>query len=88
MKTTLDIDSTPQGELVDANIPYVKGVIYETDLDNPEKYVTPVRTFNGWCADCYVLKKVGRGFTYNQQIPYPVPIKRDYLLEPIAAILP
>lgn len=86
MKTTSDIDSTPQGELVNANIPYVRGVIYETD--HPEhKYVTPARTFNGWCADCHALQRVGKGFKPKHGWEYPVPILRSDLLEPVAAII-
>jgi hypothetical protein len=86
MRTTSDIDSTPQGELVNARIPYVKGIIYE--IDRPDfKYATPVHTFNGWCADCYMLRKTGRGFRLDPESPYPMPVKRDVLLEPVAAIL-
>lgn len=73
-------------DLVEARIPFVEGVIYKTDLPDAE-YVTPVRTFNGYAADCYVLKRTRSGFEPGPDGWSPVPVKTEYLLEPVAVIL-
>jgi len=90
MKTSKDLalrsETLTCEELVDANIPFVRGVIYEADL--PEaKYVTPVHTFNGWAADCYPVRKGRGGFEYDKALgDYPIPVKCEYLGEPVAVI--
>jgi hypothetical protein len=63
-------------ELVDANTDFVKGVIYKTD-DPHDKYVTPTRTFNGYCADCYVLER--KNGTFSRKYDIAIPINKSEL---------
>lgn len=58
-------------ELVDANTDFVKGVIYKI-YDPHGKYVTPVKTFNGYCADCYVLNRKNGAFSRKYDIAIPI----------------
>ena len=70
-KLEIVLHTTNAQELVNANIPFVKGVVYKTDL--PEaKFVTPVSTFNGWCCDCWPLVKSKDGFAKKIQSPIAV----------------
>lgn len=73
-------------ELVEANVTYVKGVIYSCDLEKV-KFVTPDRTFNGWACDCWPVKARGSGFELDTTYSRPIPVKTEYLLEPVAVIL-
>jgi hypothetical protein len=89
MKTKTDLSIITQTftaqELVDANITYVKGVVYECDTYDTD-FVTPSRTFQGWCCDCWPLVQRGKGFALKPGFTDPVPIKETDLGEPVAVI--
>lgn len=91
MKTTSDFAARTLTltceQLLDANTNFIEGVIYQTDLGEAP-YVTPAHTFNGHTCDCHVLTKTRNGFEPMPGFTVPIPVKRQYLGEPIAVILP
>ena len=87
MNTTTDFSIRRQTltceQLLDANTDFVKGVIYKAAI--PEaKYVSPVRTFNGFCCDCYLVRRTRKGFEMDTIIALPV--NKSDLGEPVCCI--
>jgi hypothetical protein len=71
--------------LVEARIPFVEGVIYPLGVafdGEGATHCAPVQTFNGWCCDCYLLRKTEDGFEKAPGFEYPVPVRTVDLGEP------